>query len=55
MPGEVTEVTKDSFTVSTGDGELCVEELQLEGKKRMKCHDFLLGIKLKPGDRLGDE
>ncbi|MBO4514488.1 MAG: methionyl-tRNA formyltransferase [Lachnospiraceae bacterium] len=52
--GEVTEVTKDSFSVATGDGELCVEELQMEGKKRMSSHDFLLGIKLKPGDRLGE-
>ena len=52
--GEVTEVAKDSFNVATGDGELCVEELQLEGKKRMSSHDFLLGIKLKPGDRLGE-
>ena len=52
--GEVTEVAKDSFSVATGDGELCVEELQMEGKKRMSSHDFLLGIKLKPGDRLGE-
>ena len=52
-PGEVTEVTKDSITVATGYGELRVEELQQEGKKRMNCHDFLLGVKVQVGDRFG--
>jgi methionyl-tRNA formyltransferase len=53
LPGEVTEVTKDSITVATGDGELRIEELQLEGKKRMSCHDFLLGVKVQVGDCFG--
>ena len=53
LPGEVTEVTKDSITVATGDGELRIEELQLEGKKRMSCHDFLLGVKVQVGDSFG--
>ena len=52
-PGEVTEVTKDAFTVATGEGSLRIEELQLEGKKRMSCHDFLLGVKVQVGDKLG--
>ena len=52
-PGEVTEVTKDSFCVATGEGWLKILELQMEGKKRMNAHDFLLGIKVKPGDVLG--
>ena len=53
LPGEVTEVTKDSITVATGDGALRIEELQLEGKKRMSCHDFLLGVKVQVGDSFG--
>ena len=53
-PGEVTEVTKDSFVVATGDGSLRILELQLEGKKRMNTHDFLLGVKIAPGDVLGE-
>ena len=53
LPGEVTEVTKDNITVATGDGELRIEELQLEGKKRMSCHDFLLGVKVQVGDSFG--
>ncbi|MBR6477596.1 MAG: methionyl-tRNA formyltransferase, partial [Lachnospiraceae bacterium] len=51
--GEVLEVGKDSFTVATSEGTLVIRELQLEGKKRMSTHDFLLGIKLAPGDMLG--
>ena len=53
VPGEVTHVEKDFFIVSTGEGSLRIEEVQLEGKKRMSCHDFLLGVKVVPGDRLG--
>ena len=51
--GEVTEVTKDAIIVATGEGSLRIEELQLEGKKRMSCHDFLLGVKVQVGDKLG--
>jgi len=53
VPGEILQVDKDSITVATGDGELKIYELQLEGKKRMAAHDFLLGIKLQPGEILG--
>ena len=53
-PGEVTEVTKDSFVVATGEGSLRILELQLEGKKHMNTHDFLLGVKIAPGDVLGE-
>ncbi|MBP5198358.1 MAG: methionyl-tRNA formyltransferase [Lachnospiraceae bacterium] len=52
-PGEVINVNKDSFTVSCGEGALKVLELQLEGKKRMAAHDFLLGVKVCPGEKLG--
>ncbi|MBP5281846.1 MAG: methionyl-tRNA formyltransferase [Lachnospiraceae bacterium] len=52
--GEVVEVTKDSFAVATKEGVLRIFELQLEGKKRMSAHDFLVGIKVKPGDMLGE-
>ena len=30
-------------------------ELQLEGKKRMTAHDFLLGVKVQPGEILGSD
>lgn len=35
--------------VATGNGKLCINELQLEGKKRMMAHDFLNGHKIKDG------
>ena len=43
MPGSIAKVTKNEIFVQTGDGVLCLQEVQLEGKKRMKVHDFLLG------------
>lgn len=51
-PGEILKVSKESITVCTGKGQLEVVELQLEGKKRMTAHDFLLGVKLQPGELL---
>ncbi len=53
--GEIISVTKDDFTVKCGNGALVIEELQLEGKKRMSSHDFLLGMKIKTGDILKGE
>lgn len=52
-PGAVTEVTKESFLVKCSDKELEIFEVQLEGKKRMKTHDFLLGVDLRVGMVLG--
>jgi len=51
--GTVIGVNKDSITVKTGNGALNIYELQLEGKKRMSVHDFLLGYKINVGDVLG--
>ena len=51
--GTIVAISKDSFTVKTKDGYLEVLELQLEGKKRMKAKDFLLGYKLTWGCKLG--
>ena len=53
MPGTVVDVTKDSVTVSCGKGALSLNEVQLEGKKRMAVHDFLLGYKISAGTVLG--
>ena len=52
-PGTVVTVGKQDFVVAAGQGLLRVRELQLEGKKRMSAHDFLLGVRLAPGDMLG--
>lgn len=52
-PGEILKVEKDAVYVGTGDGTLKLCELQLEGKKRMSAKDFLLGVKMMPGEMLG--
>ncbi len=52
-PGQVIAVSKNSVTVAAGEGALEILELQLEGKKRMTAHDFLLGVKMEPGEVLG--
>lgn len=55
VPGEILSVEKDSVTVATGKGALRLLELQIEGKKRMSAHDFLLGVRLEPGEILKAE
>lgn len=52
-PGTVDAVQKDSVAVNTGEGKLCLKEVQLEGKKRMAVKDFLLGCKIGKGEELG--
>lgn len=51
-PGEIVNFDKNSFLVKTKEGCLQVNELQLEGKKRMKTEAFLLGYKLEKGEML---
>lgn len=52
-PGTVIGLTKQEIRVATGEGILCVTELQLEGKKRMSAHDFMLSGRPRPGEVLG--
>ena len=50
--GEIFEVAKNSFKVSTGAGSLEVFEVQLEGKKRMSAGDFMRGNHVEAGQKL---
>ncbi len=52
-PGEIIAVGGDYIEVACGSGALRIYELQLEGKKRMSTHDFLLGMKMHGGEILG--
>ncbi len=52
-PGSVIRVDGSAIFVKTGDGVLKINEVQLEGKKRMSVKDFLLGAKIQAGDMLG--
>ncbi len=52
-PGEVLEIVKhQGFVVGTGKGSLLVLEVQLEGKKRLSAHDFIVGKRLSIGDKI---
>ena len=53
--GSVIKADKTGFFVQTGTGILAIEELQLEGKKRMSYADFLRGYPVETGTRLGEE
>lgn len=52
-PGIITGVGKDGIRVGCKGGEYLIEELQLEGKKRMNAGDFLRGFEVKEGEGLG--
>lgn len=51
-PGTI-EVGKNTIAVQTGKGMLQLEEIQLEGKKRMQTDAFLRGVSLETGILLG--
>ena len=55
VPGTVYEVEKDHIDVCCGEGLLRLQEVQLEGKKRMSVRDFLNGYTLSRGDCFGRE
>ena len=50
--GRIVYVSKEAFYVLTGNGCLKINEVQLEGKKRMDVKSFLLGNKLETGTLL---
>lgn len=49
--GEIWAADESGIHVRTGDGILVIQELQMEGKKRMSVQDFLRGHKIDPGSR----
>ncbi len=54
-PGRVVEARSDrGILVQTGGGLLSIEELQLQGKKRMNAAEFLRGHPMDAGSRLGE-
>ncbi len=44
-PGAILEVNKNGMLVKTGKGALKIEELQLEGSRRMTAEEFIAGHK----------
>ncbi len=52
--GKVLAVGEAGIKVACGKGSVLIEELQLEGKKRLKAADFLNGHELLSGEILGE-
>jgi len=52
-PGTVIAVTAESVMIATRVGALALEEVQLEGKKRLPIREFLKGYRLVPDLTLG--
>ena len=52
-PGTVVGETAAGLRVAAGNGYVLLQELQLEGKKRMDVRDFLRGVPVAPGQVLG--
>jgi methionyl-tRNA formyltransferase len=52
-PGTVLEGFPDDLNVATGRGALALHEVQLESAKRLAIKDFLRGVPVPPGTRLG--
>lgn len=51
-PGEIVNVSVDSFLVATGDGLLEVFEVQPESRSRMSSAEFVRGYQIKAGELL---
>jgi methionyl-tRNA formyltransferase len=51
-PGEIVCVD-DAIRVAAGDGIVVINELQMEGKKRMQASQFLRGARIKVGEVFG--
>ena len=52
-PGEILKVSKEGIAIATGKDTLIIEELQIEGKRRMRVEEFIAGHKISLGEILG--
>lgn len=56
VAGEIINAHGDSLEVVCGEGtRLRLSEVQLEGKRRMSARDFINGMRVRAGERLGGE
>ena len=49
VPGQAVMISSTQLLVQTGSGSLALDEIQLEGKKRMQTAEFLRGFRIKQG------
>lgn len=53
VPGTVLSAGKNGLEIACKGGSVIIDELQLEGKKRLAAADFLAGYKIPPGTLVG--
>ena len=53
VPGEITEIGDETFTVAARDGRIVVQRVRPEGGKKIAAAEFAAEAGLKPGARLG--
>jgi methionyl-tRNA formyltransferase len=53
-PGTILGATSEAIQVATGNGDLAILEVQPEGRRAMRVHDFLLGHRLAAGETFSD-
>src|SRR5207244_1067131 len=55
-PGTILNIDDSGITVvCSGLSALLIEEVQVEGKRRLSAREFANGARLKPGDRINQE
>ncbi len=52
VPGEIVKADKNGLLIATSKGLLLIEEVQIEGKKRIPVAEFIKGWHPTPGERL---
>lgn len=56
LPATITSIEKTGFVIScAGPSALLIEELQIEGKRRVAARDFINGMRLGVGSRISDK
>jgi methionyl-tRNA formyltransferase len=53
VPGQIIEISKNGISVACADGNLLIEELQLEGGRRMASAEFTAGHKVICQEKFG--
>ena len=52
-PGRIDRIVPDAIVVGAGEGAVALEEVALEGRRRMTVGEFARGIRPEPGEALG--
>jgi len=55
-PGTILNLDDNAMTIAcAGSRAMRIEEIQVEGKRRMTAREFMNGARLKVGDRINQE